>query len=398
MPVRANLERPDYIGGVGQALGGIASTVDQLSPMDSRLQRAIFEVIGGGDPKQVAAALRGGMQAPEMPSSTPPMPSGQQTAPNVSRTPVGTAAQAPKEPPLAPFARRDAPTLMQLAQMTSKKDPMADALALERLGLQRDALGERRRQFDEQSGLRDAREALARATAEGIPERIELARKNYQARLRSLGISEERLGLGREQLALGQRRLLSGELEKVLRATSGARVAAETFETLLNRAKDPKNVPGEFDYDLRRSAQMLSALPFGAGKLFEEGLEFVADDLLTPAQLSFRRQVALGMQDFIASNYGKTLTGNELKLARQLAGQQMSIKDTIAGLEALKTHMQNKINMYSRAYPEASDIVGEPDYEMPALSGEDESGPSQGIPSIPLQLPTMPRIIREGKR
>lgn len=372
MPVRANLERPDYIGAVGQSLGGIANVADQLSPMDPRFQRAIMEVIAGGDPKQVAAALRGGMQAPEMPSTQPaaggrqmrmpadqaagdvqhPFPTTNLRAPRLPSRPsfsedmTVTAPSAPAaekpapELPLAPFARRDAPMLMQLAQMTNKHN---DPLAMLKYELNRDRLAETvMNRLGMQPG-RDARTEAARALTANLPFNNKMKQGNLDARLADIDVKRGNLDTRRKQAFL--------------------RGAGEELETsiglgnLVDQAMaDPAIVGTVDDFTMRRAAEVADNIPM-LGKFVASLANAAANEKLTPRQQQFKAQVVAETSAFLHSKYGSALTGYELALANKILGGNLSVGSTVAGLIALRRIADRKIQLWKAAFPDAYDDI-----------------------------------------
>jgi len=266
---------------------------------------------------------------------------------------VKEQAPAPTAPAL-PFARRDMPTLLSLAQIGGRRDPgMMDLRGLE-YELRRDQLRERQRQFDAQEGLRAAREDLAIAQASGIPARIRQA--------------EERNRIAEFNAMTGRGNLETRQIENYMKGAGDALEAVGNFETLLQRAEaDPELAVPDAFYFKQRLGEMLSGLPLGAGKFLQESIKYSANERLSQAQLTYRQQAAMAMQSFIRSEFGKQVTGTEKQMADMLAGEMLSFADTMAGMRALKVLLGNRIERFKRAYPKAAEVIGEPSGELPTL-------------------------------
>jgi len=401
---RLDYQPKDYIGAVGESLGGIAKTVDQLSPMDPRLQEAMIAVASGEDPKTWAAKLRGGgAPTPQMPQAQPPTATPQMpaqgpivsgavsqppTMPSFSEDITVTAPRQAKEQaptPSAPFARRDMPALLSLAQLGGRRDQgMMDLRGLE-YELRRDQLRERQRQFDAQEGLRAAREELMNAQASGIPERIKIAQDNLAARWAGIDVARGNLE--------------AREAEDYLRGTAETAWTVPAIDQIVATAKTAPGVtPDQYDYITRRSANIASQIPM-VGKAIAAGLEVAADASLEQPQKDFRRQVSLAITPFRKLIVGSQITEGERMIIDMLSGQQLSIQDTIAGLMALRQMMAARQARYEAAYPKAAARIGAPTDVLPPLSNPYPTGFESGgrLPQLPTEYPTLEGALGGGR-
>jgi hypothetical protein len=395
------------LGNARQVEQGARQRFEANSPADPNIQQLIRAVAAGKmTPFEASVVARAGkqqpppnmpdaapVQAPAMPpmqaqrgpwaggyDKGPPPPSrtpgpwggGYDSGPSQAQFEEDITVQAPSPQRQAPQAQtgdldllsgpirnRDVPTLVSLIDKIP--DSGDNEYKRQTLELRRQELRERQRQFDDQASLRQAREELARATASGIPERIELAKKNYQARLWGLGLSERRT-----DMAEGVNYMkLSGDADQMI---------ASIDQLMAEVEASPALAPPPSDYTKRRMAEIARGIPFG-GNALGEVLEKVADQQLTPQQREVRRQISLIAQKYRHANFGSALTATENRIINELTGQQTSWPDTVAGFRALQQYARNHQRKMGNLFPGAAQRVGsvQPGQALPR--------PSSGLPS-----------------
>lgn len=396
---RLDYQRPDYAGGIGEALGGAAKTVNDWSPASAPIQKYLRAHLDEGmDPREAAIMaklemgghigggnnsapqgqqLTGGNTTFQGPSSQAPM--GRVNSPAqmpmpASQPQVGggftgkreftgpeetitASRQMGSQPPdlsaldrapqdNTPILNRDVPQLMSAAGQAQKHDPADTYMKLYALGLRGDALNEKVREFE---GMQPVRQSMINQRDAGINN---MPLKNQQA--------EGRLDVSKFNAQTSRGGLDTRRAENYLKgAGPSLEVTAGLGDLIQQGLKNPEIVGTNSDYVQRRVAQVAGNLPL-LGKFIESGLTTGADEDLSFAQREFKRRLTGELSTFIHSRYGSALSAHELALANQIAGGQLSIADTLAGAQAIYYIAQRKGQLYQRAYPDAAQQVGTP--------------------------------------
>jgi hypothetical protein len=236
--------------------------------------------------------------------------------------------------------------------------------------------------------------------------REEVARANLAARLRGLGLSEQRLELqdylGRGNLDARQEglqqgwdrigiargnlgeRMQEGDLREGMaynKLAGDAPYVVSSLRRLATQARD--RAPGSGAYVAQRVGDILGGRAGAA-------LRVATDASLTQDERNFRREVSLAVQSYRRSEFGSQMTGLEFELSQQLAGEQLTVEDTIAGLTALEQLAASRLTRAQQTVPEAAQRIeggvesanrgGGP--LVPQLSPRMQVPPSGGAPSL----------------
>lgn len=390
-------KRPDYIGGVGEALGGAAKTAQDLSPAHPLVAQALRRIYGGEDARTVAIETKFAMsrqqqqqQQQQAPPNLPDMGSQPQASPPPRMT-QGPNAQgqgaafegeetvtAPPQPPQGrplasepstggafysqaqpPILNRDLPMLMQGATQLRKQD--SNELGMLNYMLGRDRLSTNQGQFGAMEQHRGIRDEATKAATANIPFKNRMQETNANARWAAV--------------KTGQGNLDTRRTENYLRGAGPSLEISAGLDGLIRQGLNNQEIVGtQGDYTQRRVAQVLGNLPL-LGKFIESALVTGADEDLTFSQREFKRQAAAEMSSFVHSRYGSALTGHELELANRIMGGQLSVADTLAGIQIVSTLARRKATQYGAGYPEIAR----------------EIGPGSGGPTIPTDGP-LPRL------
>jgi len=406
---RLDYQQPDYLGQIGEGVGAAAKVAQSLTPAHPLVQKYLRAHLNDGmDPREAAIMAKleagghlGGDQAPQGQQLTggnvtfsgpsPQAPMGKVNAPKApSPTPASQPVSggftgpreysdtetvtAPRQPDLSalspqpqapedntPILNRDVPTLMQAASGAQKHNSMDTYMKLYALGLRGDELAEKYREFE---GMQPVRQSMINQRDAGIsnmPFKNKIQEGNLNARWAGVDVA-------RGNLATRQN-------EGYLKETADTAWTVPALDNILSTAQtNPGVTPDEFDYGTRKAASVAKAIPL-VGKAIGASMEGIADTALTDQQRQFRSQVALAMARFQHLMVGSQITEGEQALIDRLAGQQLSIRDTVAALHALRMSMAAKQTRAKAAFPEAAGRI--PD-----------TTPQQALPKIPQAYPT----------
>lgn len=388
---RLDYQMPDYAGGVGEALGGAAKTINDWSPapdfiqrfarhglsnkMDPREAAVLALLVHGGhipDPTQ-SSQLTGGnvtfqglspqspmgsvgrsptQTAPPGPMSpaSPPAPGGftgarEFTGPE--ETVTGTRLPAndlsalnPETSGNAPIRNKDVPVFMQMAGQQTKHDPMDSYMKLYAMGLRGRELDEKYREFEGMAPVRQSMINQRDAGISNMPFANQQRASNTAARWAGVGVA--------------QGNLATRQNEGYLKGTNDVAAPIAQIKGLLGAwDSNPDLAIPSGDYRVRREAEIVQQLPV-LGKGLANMMRTVADSELTPEQRTIRRQAALAVASFQHMMVGSQITEGEMAMVNMLAGQQLSMEDTRAGLGALMQSMEARQNRYKAGYPDAA--------------------------------------------
>lgn len=394
---RLDYQQPDYLGQIGQGVAGAAKVAEGLSPAHPAVQKYLRAMLSGGmDPREAAlmakleagghlggdatspapTALTGGQTTFSGPS--PAAPYGKTTAPAPASAsepaPGGGYSEditvtAPRQSPgdvgslddQAPILNKDVPLLMQAAGQSARHSPMDTYAKLYTLGLRGRELDEKVREFEGMAPVRQSMINQRDAGISNMPFKNQMAQGNLNARWAGVDVA-------RGNLATRQN-------EGYLKETADTAWTVPALDSILSTAQtNPGVAPDEFDYGTRKAAIIARQIPL-VGKAIGASMESIADTALTDQQRQFRSQVALAMARFQHLMVGSQITEGEQALIDKLAGQQLSIRDTVAALHALRMSMAAKQTRAKAAFPEAAGRI--PD-----------TTPQQALPRIPQAYPT----------
>lgn len=376
-----------FLGGIDALAGGIQSAQnyyrEDLEARDDRakqnamadplIQDAIERIMNGESPDDVAndhlareyhkqqpsltrqpspgpwaaGYDNGPDQGPMIPYSEPVRSSRLPNGPMASMQPVGGGDPG--------IQNKDVPDLMKLGGMlqTERYRDANLGLGYDRLGLGYDKLDAQKQKDVMANDYRSAMADYIRAKNANMPEQMALARRRADIAAANLGISTQKLGLD-------ERKFMFSENKEYLKNTNETAWAVPAIDNILMKARTtPGMVPPPEDYTKRRVADMLGRIPF-AGGFASSILTRSADQDLTQAQRDFRRQVQLAITPFRKLIVGSQITQGEADIINELAGGQLSIEDTIAGLAALRQMMMTKQGRNVDAFPSAAGRIGNP--------------------------------------
>lgn len=267
---------------------------------------------------------------------------------------------------------RDIPQLLQLAQAMSA-DRNREAMANwrgDKLDIDQARLDAQLARDADMSGYRQELAAMMAAKRAALP--TQLAQRD-----RALDISGGNLGMRGQELSLGQQRQNFAENKEYLKNTNETAWTIPAIDNILMKARTtPGMVPPPEDYTKRRTAEMLSKIPL-VGGMASAVMTRSADQDLTQQQRDFRRQVQLAITPFRKLIVGSQITEGEMGIINELAGGQLSIEDTIAGLAALRQMMGARQGRNVQAFPGAASRIGNPSMgqTLPPLSSGQDNDP-----------------------
>lgn len=424
-------QRPDAFSGVAEAGAGFAKTVHDYSPADPRLGNFLKRVYAGEDPRAVAIEAKfamsrhqppqnlpdDGMQMEPYPETPPAEASGMRgsmrssmgspspgnftgprefsseetvMAPSAPPSPRGSMP-LPSEPSAGgefysqaqpPILNKDLPMLMQGAGLV-QKDNKNDLGYLNYL-LGRDRLSNNQNQFGRMEVHRGIRDEATQANTAEIPVRRQQA--------------NERLGISRFNAQTGAGNLAERQNQNYYKNTKDTATTIAQIDGLLGQLKTrPDIAPPSGDYRVRKEADILDSI-YG-GRPLAGTMRLVADAELTPDQRIVRRQARAIVMAYQHAMVGSQITGPEMELVNMIAGQQLSIDDTAAGLGALRQYMGALHKRAKYASPEAAGRI--PDVN-PAEVTPQFSPPPYPIMGneMPTSLPQLPEgpSLEEEKR
>lgn len=365
---------------------------------DPLIRKSIERIINGEDPEQVAhehliEQHLSSQQTSAPDTSTQRMPaagpwkSGYDNGPDQSAmipySQPATGSRLPKGPMLDTSSlaigqdpgiqNQDVPTLMKLGGMIQdeRRNTALSNYRDANLGLGYDKLDLARDKMNAGDEYKRAMTDYLNAKRANMPQEM----ANAAMRINQ---AEQRLGISREQLGLAGRRLGVQESQAYDKMVGETVWTVPALDNLISKVRTvPGVAPPESDYTMRRAAEIAGALPFGIGGPGKNLLNRVADINLSQQQRDFRRQVSLALQPFRKLNVGTQITAGEFELINELAGQQLSIEDTIAGLAALRQSMNSKLQRAGAFYPGAASKVPQmrPGEVLPPLSSGQTNDP-----------------------
>lgn len=312
----------------------------------------------GEDPRAIAIdfklRMQGRAQGPAAPGQnmflgspqqeTPePYPMGQGQRVNQMGGPVGGATTSLQRPPMM----RDVASLGDLQDIASKQMAGQAAMSRAQGGMQDDAWRE------------------------------ELARANLEARLRGLDLGAQRVQQGWGNLGMRGQEFGRRENLDYAKMAGEAPFVVPRLRTLIGQA--PMRGPEAGDYIARRAADVLGGR---LGGLVRIG----ADATLSQDERNFRREVAQVVQGYRRGEFGSQVTGLEMQVSDMLAGEQLSVDDTIAALQALEQLTSNRLSRAQATVPGAAARI-----ESGTSAINRGGGPTiSPLPSRQSSLPSLP--------
>lgn len=385
------MPRPaDYIIGAGAGLGELSNSLygiqdrnqkdlekrdaeaSRQALADPKIRGLLERVINGDDPEQVAMDHlvqehlesqpsltrqstpgpfaagydKGPDTGPMIPYSSP-VTGGRPVTPGRRGPMLDTSSLNKTDPGIQ---NRDVDSLMKLGGMMQdeRRNNAMMSYREGQLGLGYDRLDLLHQKNANTDDLRRAQADYLRAKLQNMPEQMAQAARRVQ-------IAEANLGMRGQALQLQGRGLDVKEAQAYDKMVGDVVWTVPAIDNLLMKARSsPGMAPPDSDYTMRQAATIAEGLPFNTGKPLKTLLNRIADSNLTQQQRDFRRQVSLALQPFRKLNVGTQITQGEFELINELAGQQLSIEDTVAGLAALRQSMNSRLQRGNRYFPNAA--------------------------------------------